>query len=71
MISRIWNRIANEPALIGGLVLAVGNLIGEDFSGEAAFVESGVALVVAWLIRRKVTPVRKLRSVQAPPEAVG
>jgi hypothetical protein len=58
--ARLGNRIADEPALIGGLVLAVGNLVGSDLTGESAWIESGIALVVSWLIRRKVTPVRKL-----------
>jgi hypothetical protein len=57
-LSRVWNRIANEPALVGGLILAVGNLIGADFTGEAEFVVSGVALVIALLVRWKVTPTR-------------
>ena len=57
----ILNRIANEPALITALVLAVGNLIGQDFSGVSTFVESAIVFVAGIFVRSQVTPVRSIQ----------
>lgn len=54
------NRILNEPALVVAVVLAVANLIGADWSGQANFIESLLVLLGGVLVRQQVTPVRSL-----------
>lgn len=54
------DRLLNEPAMVVALVLAVGNLIGEDLSNIANLAESLLVLVGGVLVRQNVTPVRSL-----------
>lgn len=56
----ILDRILNEPVLVTAVILAVGNLIGEDFTGVAESVESAIVVVAGIIARHFVTPVRKL-----------
>lgn len=60
MLKAIWNRVANEPALIGAVVLAVTNILGTDGTTLAQLVETLVVLVAGLLVRSQVTPVRSL-----------
>lgn len=59
-VKAIWNRILNEPAVVVALILAVGNLVGADWTGQANFVESALVLIGGVLVRQQVTPVRSL-----------
>lgn len=56
----LFDRILNEPVLVTAVILAVGNLIGEDFTDVAASVESVIVVVAGIVARHFVTPVRKL-----------
>lgn len=53
-------RILNEPALVVAVILAVANLIGADWTGQAEFVESILLLLGGIVIRQQVTPTRTL-----------
>ena len=54
----IIERILNEPVLVTAVILAVGNLIGEDLSDVATSVESAIVVVAGIVTRHFVTPVR-------------
>lgn len=56
----IWERIKNEPVLVGTAIVAVGNVLGFDASAVAEIVQSLILFVVGLGVRAKVTPVRKL-----------
>lgn len=60
LVKALWNRMLSEPALVVALVLAVGNLAGSDWSGQANFIESALVLLGGVLVRQQVTPVRDL-----------
>lgn len=60
MLTKIWDRVANEPALVSAVVLAVANLIGADGSNIAALVETLIVVVAGLAVRAQVTPVRSL-----------
>lgn len=64
MLRRIGNRIANEPVLIGALIIALGNLYGADLSETATQVEAILTAVIAFVVRHKVTPMRKLQAAE-------
>lgn len=53
------NRLLNEPALVVAVVLAAGNVIGQDLSDVATLVESVLILAGGVLVRSRVTPTRK------------
>lgn len=61
---RIWNRIANEPVLVTGAILAAGNLVGADLTELASLVESAVVLAATAVARHFVSPVR---TIDGPP----
>lgn len=56
----LLERIANEPVLVTAVILAVGNLIGQDLSDLAHSAESVIVVVAAIIARHFVTPTRKL-----------
>lgn len=58
MLNTIWDRVLNEPVLVTAVILAVGNLIGEDTSGLASSVESAIVVIAGIIARHFVTPVR-------------
>lgn len=60
MLKSIWDRVANEPVLVTAVILAAGNLIGEDFSGVASSVESAIVVIAGIITRHFVSPVRSL-----------
>lgn len=60
MLKRIWDRIANEPVLVGSVVIAVANLLGTDGTAVAQLAETLVVIVAGLIARSKVTPVRSL-----------
>ena len=61
-IRAIIDRIANEPALVIGVIGAVGLLIGKDLSEWSSLIESVLMLLGAVVVRQQVTPVRSLYS---------
>lgn len=62
VFSKLIDRVRNEPALVAGVVIAVGNLIGQDLTEAASIVETLVVFAASVFVRSKVTPVRKLPS---------
>jgi hypothetical protein len=61
LLQRIWDRINEEPALVGGLVQAV-IVLGVSFGLELTPEQQGAilgltAILVALLVRQRVTPV--------------
>lgn len=54
------DRILNEPVLIVALVLAVGNLFGQDLTSYEGLIESAVVVVAGFVARHFVSPVRSL-----------
>lgn len=54
----LFERILNEPVLVTAVILAVGNLVGEDFADVAASVESAIVVLAGIITRHFVTPVR-------------
>jgi hypothetical protein len=54
------DRILNEPVLIVAVVLAVGNLFGQDLSSYDGFIESAIVIVGGFVARSFVSPVRSL-----------
>jgi hypothetical protein len=64
-MTNVWNRIKAEPALVGAAVVAVGALFGADLVEESGTITAGLALLVGWLVRRKVVPLVKF---EAAPE---
>ena len=61
-MQNIIDRIANEPALVVAVIMAVGALIGQDLTELASFVESAVVLAAGVVVRQRVVPTRKLIS---------
>lgn len=59
-MSALFNRILNEPVLVVAVVLAVGNLFGQDLSSYGGFIESAIVIVGGFIARQFVTPVRSL-----------
>lgn len=60
LLQRLLDRVLNEPVLLVALVLALGNLIGEDLSEFASFIESALVLLGGATARHFVSPVRSL-----------
>lgn len=58
-LKRVWRRAIREPALVVSLILAVGNLIGHDFSDTATLVETVLILASGVVVRSRVQPVKK------------
>jgi hypothetical protein len=56
----LYNRLANEPVLIGTALVAVGNLLGHDLSGQTEVVTTVVLFRLGAAVRHFVTPTRKL-----------
>lgn len=54
------DRILNEPVLVVAVVLAVGNLFGQDLSSYGGFIESAIVIIGGFVARSLVTPVRSL-----------
>jgi hypothetical protein len=54
----LFERILNEPVLVVAVILAAGNLIGEDFTGLAESVKSTLVVIGGIVARHFVTPVR-------------
>jgi cyanate permease len=50
--------LSREPVLFTAVILAVGNLIGQDLSEVANLVESLILIVAGVFARSQVTPVR-------------
>jgi hypothetical protein len=53
-------RIKNEPVLITTFIIAIGNLVGSDLAPFAEWVGSGIVIVLGFVARAKVTPMRKI-----------
>lgn len=59
-MNAFFNRILNEPVLVVAVILAVGNLFGQDLSTYGGFIESAIVIVGGFIARSFVTPVRSL-----------
>lgn len=61
---RMWNRILNEPVLVGAVLVALVHLASsfglEITDDQQLALDAVVGAVVALLVRARVTPVRKL-----------
>lgn len=64
-VKKIISRAAKEPALIVAVVVAVGNLIGQDLSSWGPLIESLVILAAGLLVRSQVSPVAVLKPMTA------
>lgn len=55
IMSRVWNRIKNEPVLLGTVGVAIANL----FFSVGPELESSIIVIVGAVVRHFVTPTRK------------
>jgi hypothetical protein len=60
VLSAIYDRLANEPVLIGTFIIAAGNLFGYDTSGFAEVATTVVLFVLGLVVRHFVSPTRSL-----------
>lgn len=65
MMRRLSDRIANNPALIGAVIVAAANLVGVDNPGDLEVLESFVIMLAGWAVRSQVIPTRKIETIEA------
>lgn len=63
MFRKMKDRVANEPALLVTAVIAVAALFGADLTNYQDILDSVMIIIGGFLIRRQVTPTRKLQSI--------
>lgn len=54
----MFDRVLREPVLVTAVILAVGNLIGQDFGDVANSVESVIVVLAGVVARHFVSPTR-------------